>query len=477
MPDRVRLADGTEVWVPTGGDPAEYLLQQGVPASNLPGVVPQAADDAYQMPSGGFASDLLSGAGLFVARRTPGLRQHIANIRPPETAGAAIGGAAVPIGASMLAPGAGLLGVGAQAALAGGIEALDVDATPGSVAGQAALAGGGTAAFDFLGRAVRGSVRAFQAMRRAGVLQNTDEGLRTIANAAGGNVLVDRINRQALTRAAAQSFGQNADNLSPQVLDQAADQIGQQFDQVLGNLNADLTGVQAQLANLPAGTIGARANRAIASVTDWANVDGSTLRAVRKALADRGRNLLGEAPASADDLLVMVDDIDTVAEQAMGPQFRAEFRQAREAWKNLRIIESLPTVRKSGGVSAGELSQALAREGRGYGTSFIRDTGNVLPGTQRLFDITRSLTADAAGRIGNPGTAPALAGTAGLGMAAGVLTGATAPATALAGLAAAGGAQAAGLAAVGGQAPAMGRAGAAAGREIGRWLGDENDGR
>jgi hypothetical protein len=471
VPTKVTLADGTEAWVPTGGDPGQYLLQSGVPVGNLPGVLPGAApDDTYQMPGSGFLSDAVAGAGLYIGRRTPGIREHIANIKPPDTLGGTVGGMAVPVGASFAVPGAGLVGIGSQAALAGGLEAMDPDATPGSVMGASALAGGGTATFDLLGRALRGGVRAFQALRRSGVLANTNETLRTVANAAGGNVLVDRINRRALTRAAAQSFGQNADNLSPQVLDQAADQIGQQFDQVLGNLNADLTGVQAQLAQLPAGTIGARANRAIASVTDWANVDGSTLRAVRQALAERGRNLLGEAPASADDLLVLVDDIDNVAEQALGPQFRAQFRQAREAWKNLRIIESLPTVRKSGGVSAGELSQALAREGRGYGTSFIRDTGNVLPGTQRLFDVTRTLTADAAGRIGNPGTAPALAGTAGLGMAAGVLTGATAPATALAGLGAAGLAQAAGLAAVGGQAPTMGRAGAAAAQEASRWL-------
>jgi hypothetical protein len=473
----VLLPDGQTLQIPPGLDEqatARYLRAKGVDPAAL-GEPAGPVDDTYQMQGQGFGLDAMAGAGLFVARRTPVLRDHIANIRPPQTAGGVVGGMAVPVGASFLVPGSGLVGMGSQAALAGTFEAMDPDSTPGSVAGQAALAGAGTGAADFLGRAARGATRAVRAMLRGGVLRNTDEGLRTVANAAGGNVLVDRINRRALTRAAAQSFGANADNLSPQVLDQAATTIGQQFDNILGNVRADLTGVQAQVAALPPGAVGGRAARALNSVRNWADVDGQTLRAVRQALAERGRSMMGEAPATADDLLLLVDDIDTVAEQALGPQFRTEFRAAREAWKNLRIIESLPTVRKSGGVSAGELSLALAREGRGYGTSFLRDTGNVLPGTQRLFDTARALTQDAASRIGNPGTAPALAGTAGLGVGAGVLTGATTPQVALAGLAAAGGAQAAGLAAVGGQAPTMGRAGAAAGRELSRWLGGEDD--
>jgi hypothetical protein len=470
----VTLPDGRTVEVPPGLGPrgtAQYLRRLGVD----PALVPEAPpDDRFQVPSTNPVEDALTAAGLYIAQRTPGVRQAVANLERPQGAAGFLGEAAVPAALSFLAPGSGLAGMAGQGLMSAGLEAANVNSTPASIATEGAFGAAGTAAGDFLGRVFRGAGNAIQAFRRAGILQNTDETLRTVANAAGGNAVVDRINRRAVTAAAARSFGVNATELTPDVLRNAADTLGQQFDALVPDVVViPRQGFDAAVATMQPGTLGGRAARNIPAPGQ--PLDGRTFRALRAELSERARGFLGNSPNQADDLFDAIEQLDQAAEATLGPQYRAEFRALREQWKNLRIVESLPSVRTTEQVTAGQLSQVLGNATRGYGTSFGRDTGTVLPATQQLFDVTRSLTRDAAERIGNPGTAPTLAGLGGLTAVMGTLTGATPPSYALAAAGTALGSQAAGLAAVGGRAPTAGRAGAAAGRALADQLPNQEE--
>lgn len=462
----VQLPDGSMVTVPPGLTPDEtaaYLSARGVPAEMLGDMAPPDAAGDYRMPSAGVLGDLFAGAGTAILRRAlgPGF-----GVRAPETLAAGIGASLPMLPLAAAAPAAGIPGMLAQGALSAGYEAMDPASTAGSIGTAGAFGALGTGAADLTSRVLSGAWRTARAFMQQQAVRTTSEGLRTTANAAGGNAIVDVVNRRAMTAAAARSIGLQATELRPQQLQAAADQIGQQFDALLPpGRSFDLSAVEQALQGIQQGGVGVRTGRAVNSVTDWANVPGDQVRALRAALAERGRSLMGDAPALADDLLAATDLIDDAAELIIGPNFRPALRQAREQWKNLRILESLPSVRRGGTVAAGELSQRLARDSAGYGTSFLRDTRNVLPATQGMFDLARQLTEDAAGRIGNPGTAPALVGTAGLGMGAGLLTGATTPGAALAGLGAVGGAQAAGMGAVGTALPPLS---AAAGQAAGQ---------
>lgn len=467
MPRSVTLADGTTTWVPDGLTPdaeAQYLAGRGVSVGQLPGVIPQARDlaPAGPIPSTGAVDDFFTAAGLYIANRTPGLREQFQGLQGPDSLSATLGGASVPTALGFLVPGAGLPGVLSQGALSGGLEALR-GGSAADVATEAGMGGLFAGVGDLFGRAVSGAARTVKALRGSGVLATTDDWLRTAGETVGGRAVVDRVNQAALNRAAAASFGQQATKITPDVLDAAADTLGRQFDALVPDTAIiPRAGFDQAVGALDAGALGPRVTRNLPPPGQ--PLDGKTFRALRSSLAERARKFLGDSPNLADDLADAVEQLDLAAEQTLGPQYRQQFRQVREMWKNLRIVESLQSVRAGNNVSAAQLTTRLAQEGPGYGTSFLRNTGNVLPGTQDMFDVARTLVNDAAGRVGNSGTATRAAATGLLGGAAGLATGATAPATVAAGVGAAALGQAAGLASVGKESANVARLAAGASR-------------
>lgn len=449
----VRLASGKIVQVPDGlnrGAVQTWLLQNGATYQEV-GIEP------VEPETSGAAEDFLVGAGQWFSDRIPSLRS---DVRAPDTFAASLGKAAPGIAASFAVPGSGLAGIASQAALAGGLEALDPAADRGDIGMAAAFAGAGTGLGDLASRVLTGIGRVASAARGPRrYLTTQSEALRTLAETTGGRGWVNTLNERALAATVARSFGENATELTDDVLLRASQKIGGKFEQLVPDtLIVNAPNAITALDNL---RIGPKA-KSLLPEGGQTSLQGGEYKNLRRALSDQAAALMKSDEADAMGIKWAIEQLDEAAEAASAPVFKPAFRRAREMWKNLKVAESLSTVRKgTGTVTPNALATALA-SGNGYGTSYIRNTGTVLPETQAMFDIARTAVRDNAGRVANSGTATRAGITAAAGGAAGLLTGATTPEVALAGLGTALAGQAAGVASVGRTLPGAGQAGAAA---------------
>lgn len=406
MPRDIQTASGVVLRnVPddiTDGGALDLATQRGLIS---PEEASQTLGDrqALQGPdTGGTGNEVLIGAGKFFADRIPGVDNSVA---APDTLAAAVGGALPAVLASFAVPGT----IAAQGALAGGLEFAREGSDIGSAAQGAVLGGAGAGIGNLASRVISGIGRAAPGVKRtlgqrldSPLLQRFESGI----SSGGGFDFLKRGVTKELNRAAAKSIGQNADNLSPQVLSKAADDIGSIFEALTpANQRIPIAAIRESLDTFAPGTVGARVNRVLG---DADALPGQDLLALRSALVQRARALYGEAPAAADDLSFVIDDIDDIIAGEIGEDALPLLRVAREAWKNLKILEGAPTIRNTGNVSPRQLAGRLANERSGFGTTFTRDRGGVLPDTQRLFNITRD-----AGRlsdiVGDSGTATRVA--------------------------------------------------------------------
>lgn len=393
----------------TDGGALDLAVQRGIITAE---VAAATVGDRQQVETGGILDELAIGAGHAVASRSLGLLD--ADVAPPDTLAASIGGALPLIAGSLLAPGT----IAAQAAFAGGAELLRDPTNLKGAAGQAVLAGGGAGLGNLASRVltgIRGTAgeigQTLGQRTGSNLLQRLEAGL----SSGGGFDALKKATTLKLNQTAAKSIGQNADNLSPDVLQRAAVGIGSIFKNLLPTTSrANIAGLRASIDDLSSGVAGTRLGRAMPDADD---ISGDQLVALRAALVDRSRTLKGSAPGAADDLDVIIDDLDEIVAGIIGPDALPLLRVAREGWKNLKILESLPTVRATGNVGARQLAGRLAAP-RGYGSTFIRDRGGVLKETQDLFNATRQ-----AGRlseiVGDSGTATRLAALGTVGFVAG----------------------------------------------------------
>jgi len=359
----------------------------------------------------GIIDELRIGGGKFFADRIPGIDNSVA---APDTLAAGVGAAIPAIALSLAAPGT----VGAQALVGLGLEATRKGSTVEStgIAGltQGAFAGLGNLATRTAGQIGAAGQRIAQTLGTKTGNQLAQRLEAGISSGGGFDFLKKAVTKQ-LNSTLARSIGQNADELSPAVLADAAAGIGSIFESIVPKAaQFNIAGLRSSLDDLAAGTAGVRVSRAMPKADD---VTGSDIVAIRAALVDRIRTLAGQAPEKADDLAVVVDDLDKIISGSLGDDVLPLLRIAREAWKNLKLIESMPTVVRTGNASAPQLIGKLAGR-KGYGTTFTRNSGGVLPETQAVFDIARQ-----AGRlseiVGDSGTATRLAALGLIGTTAG----------------------------------------------------------
>ena len=265
-----------------------------------------------------------------------------------------------------------------------------------------------------------------------------------MAQTGGTANVVDNLNRKALAASVARSFGQEADNLGPDVLLAGAEDLAAGFQRVIPKgAVIDLAGALQALAGV--GKLGPKLtsllpdNPTAASGTEWQDL--------RRAVQERASAARGSDNVLAEDLTAVQDLMDDAAESALGPTFRTDFRQLREQWKNLKVAEELGSIKGGGEYpTPAALSQKLASK---YGTTYLRDAGGVLPETQALFSQARQAARDNLGQVPNSGTATRSAQLAGAGGVLGLVTGQTTPEAAALGAALAAGSALAAPASVG----------------------------
>jgi len=381
----------------------------------------QDGSQPYPMPTTetyGRADEFLIGAGEWFADRSQGLVDN--DIRAPGTGFASLGRAAPSIVGSFAVPGSGVVGILSQAGLHMGLEAAREGATPTSIAGQGVLAAGGTAGGNMAGRVISGIGKKGKQIRQTLGTKLDSDYLRRIEagiSSGGGFDFLLKAGQKALNRAGAESFGATAERITPRVLLAASERIGKEFDRLLPDDKVfDLGATKAGLDDMAlSGNLKALALQIDAKT---GTAGGNTLKNLRRALQEKVSALRGQN----DDLANQYDEIadalmEEIQEQVIDP---VAFRVAREQWKNLRLIEGLPGVRRYSNLTSGQANSAMSRSKTGYGTSFLRDTGTVLPTTQNMFNQIRAM--DTLSEIvGDSGTATRLMGLAGIGAGAGYL--------------------------------------------------------
>lgn len=385
----------------------------------------QTFEQDYGQFGGGLADiDFLVGMGEWMARR--GLGEYDPNQSGPDSFSATMGRAAVPIAASMAlaatnpAMASGRLAILGQSALGAALEATDQGSTAGSIMLQGALAGAGQAVGDVGTRAFRGAtLRVLQRVEGyKEILPTQSQTLRTISETIGGMGGMNRAQQKVVTRAAAEAIGEQADMLSGAVRRQAAQRIGAVMDAALPTQPVLVDDALALLDDIPADLAPLKGVRR--SIEEAANDPAAYQVATRK-LRDLAKTVARKDPAWGAHITDTLDSLVTAGEKAGAVNTRV----AREQYKNLMMLESIPAVRRTGQVPAMSTESKIFAA---YGAGTARRSGQgTLPATQRFIEVSQDAAEELARGFRSSGTAERQV----LGEAAkdtlGLMTGGTSP--------------------------------------------------
>lgn len=255
------------------------------------------------------------------------------------------------------------------------------------------LAGaGGSMAERVAARIAQSAPRGPQAGLEMTLGERTGSGLvqrmeSAVASQGGFDKLAAR--RTALyNQAGARMIGQQADAITPEVLARAADDIGAGMDGILGQPFRLSPGLREQLAALP--NQGQRVGGLVKRLQELPEeVPGDFVKNLRRQLQDRGRLARGTDDLMAEDYQLATDNLLAEIEAQLPEGGVERWRQLRQQWKNLKLLESLPEVRAGGKITPRQAGQALTRE---YGTSYVEGRGTADPATNQFMELTRTLS-------------------------------------------------------------------------------------
>lgn len=222
---------------------------------------------------------------------------------------------------------------------------------------------------------------------------------------AGTQQAAKQAQRNQYNAAVARTIGQQADEITPEVMETARRQIGGEFDRLSANVDAPvddtfftrLAGVERDLTdNIPikdqSPRLRALINEAV-DLIDSGRMDGRFFQETRSALGKLAKNIANDPNRQyKGELLDTIDNftglIDDYAGQSMQAGDREAWNQARLQWRNLKTIEKAVDT-TSGNVSPAKLATATKKAnqsgymyGRGesdldalgrVGSAFIKD--------------------------------------------------------------------------------------------------------
>lgn len=317
-----------------------------------------------------------------------------------------------------------------QAAATGGVMgATQPVATDESRAGNVAIGAGaglaGEAVGRGLGRLVRpvrpqltqAEARTAAEAKRLGVpltigqatgskpLQVAESVLESHPITSGKQQAAKQTQRNAYNAAVARTIGQEAEEITPEVMNTARETIGNEFNRLASSVDAPvddtfftrLAGVERDLTdNIPikdqSPRLRALINEAV-DLIDSGRMDGRFFQETRSALGKLAKNIANDPNRQyKGELLDTIDNftslIDDYAGQSMQAGDREAWRQARLQWRNLKTIEKAVDT-TSGNVSPAKLATATKKAnqsgymyGRGesdldalgrIGSAFIKD--------------------------------------------------------------------------------------------------------
>lgn len=422
----------------------------------------EAKEAGRRVPSTGPFGDFLAGAGSYILNRTPYIAQDMqGGPLPPDTTAATVGGIAPGAGLGMLLPGAGPAGMAAQGGLSAFLEYLRPESTAASVAKEGAFGAAATGAFDLAGRAIGGMAKRIAALKAEGVEQivrTQSESLRTVADTLGGLGQFNQQQQNVITKGWVRAIGEQADDLGPEVRREAAKRIGAAMDAALPTRPVDVTEAYTLLAEIP-GEVFPGKSRVLAEVAQ-AEGNPKAYQKAMSALREASRNMMQRDPGWGDEVVQALNVLGDAGEAAGA----ASTSMVREQYKNLMLLESIPTVRRTGQVPA---LSAESRVFSRYGPGVARRAGEgLLPETAEAIAVTQAASSELASKFKSSGTAERGVQAEVAQDALGLLTGQTNPSAFIRSAGTLFGVgPVAGLASQGAPAPMAGRVGAALTRE------------
>jgi hypothetical protein len=435
---------------------------------------PQADPGARRLASQGVFKDTLAGGALELARRLrldPG-------IQAPDTQAAQIGQDLPAAVGSIVLPGSGLAGMGAQAGGAALWERLRPGSDWTSTAMQGGAAGLMTGAGDLLGRAVSGAVNRFRAadmvdgpigtmanrvraaigLQGNQVVRSQSERLTRMAETFGGMGAINQAQQRVVTNAWVDAIGEQGTQLTPDVRRAAAERIGAAMDAALPQRPVDITDAFTVLDDIPAEQFPGKAR--LMGTLARAENDPAAYQQATRDLRDAARSAARGNPAWADEFTQGLDALMQAGEDAGA----ASTRIVREQYKNLMLLESIPTVRRTGHVPVLSAEQRVFTK---YSPGTARRAGEgTLPATQRAIEVTQAGAQEAALRFKSSGTAERGVEAKVAMDVADVATGGAPLSSLLKSLGPLAGSRVLGTAAVGTASPNAGRLGAQTAREL-----------
>jgi len=331
------------------------------------------------------------------------------------TGGAGQGGGAMALGSRIASRGA----AGAAAGAFGG--AINTGLTDQSIAENAlsgALIGGGIgAALPVAGAAVRGTVNKLTGSTtpevaalartaqdtygipiRAGQLSDSAP-VRfldsTLSKTPGmGYGAANATQQRATNRAIAQSFGADADRITPAVMQSAKTRLGQSFDKVaqgswvradnqfagdLGNVFSDAASVLTPSEMTPLRTL--VRDGILPKFGTLGEIEGNQYQALTRKGAPLDRLMSSTNPNVKFYAGQIRDALDGALERSAPAELVDELRLARRQYKNLKTVEDLAAKSSTGDISPAALMQAVQRS---YGNSTAYQGGGALGDLARI---------------------------------------------------------------------------------------------
>jgi hypothetical protein len=291
----------------------------------------------------------------------------------------------------------GLAGLLPSAAVTGGMEALKYG-SPEERASRGVVGAGSTLIGGAVGQKVANLIspvasKMLSSGQRAALKAAIAMGYRPRISEVTGSPLMARIedvaartpggagvmqdfaqaNQNAVNRRAAQSIGETADEMTPQVFSDAATRLGKTFQEIkdlpgkqiaispkVGEIADELLKTQSkQIAAQrdPALTVIAKQAKMLAQ--NSGKIDGETYQLTRSGLSDQAFDATGTNKALYGKLLGALDDSAEQSLKASGNEALAKaLREVRPQYANLKTLEK-GMVAEGGNVSPARLAAAL----------------------------------------------------------------------------------------------------------------------
>lgn len=224
-------------------------------------------------------------------------------------------------------------------------------------------------------------------IRGSPTLQKMEASLESFPPTSGPMGAIKDANRELLNKTAAQSIGENANEVGTSVLAAAHDRIGPVFDQItkgktfaLGDSElAKLANIEQDFNNVTGASLSAHplVQRALNLITEG-NVKGEAYQNVVSNLQKAARSNMTSQGGNRE-LGIALGDIKGMLDAAISPQLpageRFAFDTARSQWRNLVTLMKPGVVNEStGNVSGATLANVLKRTDKSGYTLGRNDT-------------------------------------------------------------------------------------------------------